>query len=454
MASFVLKIFGCQMNVYDGDRLRTALEAGGWREGEEESADAVIFLTCSIRDKAEQKVWSALGRYGERWRGQGRPTVAVLGCMAQRVGGELFRRFPWVRVVSGPRHLGRVPEALESALSEGGRHLLWDEDPRALEDLCAPPLRRENPYRAFVSIAHGCDNFCAYCIVPHVRGRFASRDPGAILDEVRCLVASGVKDVTLVGQNVNSYGTDRIDGWTFPRLLREAGRVRGLFRLRFATNHPKDLTEELGRTLAEGPPLCPALNLPLQAGSDLVLALMNRGYTVEDYAARVAMLRRYLPDVGLTSDLIVGFPGETEEDFRESLGALERFRFDQVHTAAYSPRPGTRAASMAPAVPEEESFRRLVEANALQRRIAGEINRDRVGRVYEILLDAPAPRGEGYLQGRTPQDKVVLVRGDGALLGTIRAVRITAGEAWALRGEWAYEGSPGDAGGGEGKEKA
>ena len=148
-----------------------------------------------------------------------------------------------------------------------------------------------------------------------------------------------------MGQNVNSYGTDRIDGWTFPRLLREAGRVRGLFRLRFATNHPKDLTEELGRTLAEGPPLCPALNLPLQAGSDRVLALMNRGYTVEDYALRVAMLRRYLPDVGLTSDLIVGFPGETEEDFRESLGALERFRFDQVHTAAYSPRPGTQAAS-------------------------------------------------------------------------------------------------------------
>lgn len=423
------------MNTYDGDRLRTALEDAGWQEGEEESADAVIFLTCSIRDKAEQKVWSALGRYAGSWRAHRRPLVVVLGCMAQRLGVELFRRFPWVGVVSGPRHLGRVPRALEDALRGGGRHLLLDEDPRALEDLCAPPLRRENPYKAFVSIAHGCDNFCTYCIVPHVRGRFASRDPGAILDEIRALVASGVVEVTLVGQNVNSYGTDRADGWTFPRLLREAGSVRGLLRLRFATNHPKDLTEELVRTLAEGAPLCPALNLPIQAGSDRILARMNRGYTVEDYAARVALLRRFLPDVGITSDLIVGFPGETEEDFRGSLEALERFRFDQVHTAAYSPRPGTRAEAMENPVPEEERFRRLEEVNVLQRRIAWEINQSRVGRIYDVLLDAPAPRGEGQLQGRTPQDKVVLVRGAPSLLGTVVSVRITAGEHWCLRGE-------------------
>ena len=443
MSSFVLKVFGCQMNTYDGDRLRTALEEAGWREDEDASADAVIFLTCSIRDKAEQKVWSTLGRYAESWKDHRRPLVAVLGCMAQRVGEELFRRFPWVRVVSGPRHLGRVPRALEDVLQNGGRHLLLDEDPRALEDLDAPPLRRENPYKAFVSIAHGCDNFCTYCIVPHVRGRFASRDPGAILDEIRALVADGVLEVTLVGQNVNSYGTDRSDGWTFPRLLREAGNVRGLRRLRFATNHPKDLTEELVRTLAEGGTLCPALNLPIQSGSDEVLALMHRGYTVEAYAARVALLRRALPDLGITSDLIVGFPGESEEGFRGSLRALERFRFDQVHTAAYSPRPGTRAASMGGQVPEAERFRRLEEVNELQRRIAKEINQERVGRVYDVLLDAPAPRGLGQLQGRTPQDKVVLVTEDPALLGRIVPVRITSGEHWCLRGERIEEELPG-----------
>lgn len=423
------------MNVYDADRLRTALEERGWHETDEAQADVVLFITCSIRDKAEQKVSSALGLFPLRWRRERRPVVAVLGCMAQRVGGTLLQRFPWVRVVSGPRHLGQVPRALEDALENGGCHLLMDEDPRALEDLCAPPLRRENPCKAFVSIAHGCDNFCSYCIVPHVRGRFASRDPGAILDEIRALVGDGVLEVTLVGQNVNSYGTDRTDGWTFPGLLRAAGGVAGLRRLRFATNHPKDLTEELVRTLAEGGVLAPALNLPIQSGSDRVLALMNRGYTVAQYADRVALLREYLPDLGITSDLIVGFPGESDADFQASLDALERFRFDQVHTAAYSVRPGTRAASMEPQVPEAERFRRLEAVNALQRRIALEINQQRVGRIEEVLFDAPASRGVGRIQGRTPQDKVVVVPGDSSLLGTFGAVRIDAGDHWCLRGE-------------------
>jgi len=238
-------------------------------------------------------------------------------------------------------------------------------------------------------------------------------------------VASGVKDVTLVGQNVNSYGTDRVDGWTFPRLLREAGRVRGLFRLRFATNHPKDLTEELGRTLAEGPPLCPALNLPLQAGSDRVLALMNRGYTVEDYAARVAMLRRYLPDVGLTSDLIVGFPGETEEEFNATLELVRIARFDEAYTYAYSPREGTAAFSMRETIPREEKLARLATLIEVQRAVSREKLIARVGRTEQVIVEAVSRKSSSEVMGKTWLNHPVVLPGGAGDIGRKLAVTIT-----------------------------
>ncbi len=436
MKTFALVVFGCQMNVYDADRLRTELVARGWREASPEEADLLLFVTCSIRDKAEQKVLSMLGRFQKDRGCEKGPFMAVIGCMAQRLGEELLRRFPGVCLVAGPRHLGGVASGVEQALASGEKILLLDDDPRGLEDLHRPPLCRPNPWKAFITIAHGCDNFCTYCIVPHVRGRFQSREPGEILGEAQILIDQGVREITLLGQNVNSYGTDRDDGWSFARLLRECAALPGLGRLRFATNHPKDLSSDVVTAMVEGAPvICPSLNLPIQSGSDAVLRRMNRGYSVESYAAIVSLLRQAIPHVGITSDIIVGFPGEREEDFQASLQALERFRFDLVHSAAYSPRPGTGAALMKEQLPREEIFRRLHELNELQRQISLEISRTYVGTVQEILLDGAAPRGEGLFQGRTPTDKVVLVQASEDLLGEFVQARILAAEHWCLRGE-------------------
>lgn len=432
---FALRVYGCQMNVYDADRLRTTLIERGWEESAEDRADLVLYVACSIRDKAEHKVISELGRHADRWEQGHHQLVGLVGCMAQRVGLQLMGRFPWLRLVAGPRHLGQVPDAAEELLMDGEPRTFMDDDPRALVDLEAAPLRRINHHKAFVTIAHGCDNFCTYCIVPYVRGRFQSRSPKQILSEVESLVADGVQEVTLLGQNVNSYGTDFTDGYSFARLLHDICRIKGLNLLRFATNHPKDFTADVVRAMAEEEAICPGINLPIQSGSDRVLRLMNRGYDVETYAAGVARIREALPEVGLTSDLIVGFPGETEEDFQDSVRALERFRFDLVHTAAYSPRPGTKAAEIEDQLSREEKRRRLQVVNDLQSGISREINRTLLGRQYRVLIDGPAPKGEGLVQGRTPSDKVIIMEGASDLIGRFTRVEITSADNWSLRGK-------------------
>lgn len=424
------------MNVYDGDKLKTALGAAGWSEATEEEADVVILNGCSIRDKAEQKVWSDLGRFAPRWGREGRPFVAVTGCVAQNAGRKMLSRFPWVRFISGPRHIGAVPEGLERLMAcPGEAVMLLDDDPRAFKELGGAPLERDNPWKAYVTIAHGCDNFCSYCIVPYVRGRFLSRPPGEILDEMRTLAADGVKEITLLGQNVNSYGTDFADGYTFSGLLRD-GAATGVERLRFVTSHPKDFTPDIVDVMAEiSSVICPSINLPIQSGSDRMLRVMNRGYTLDQYRRAVEGIRNRLPGAGLTTDLIVGHPGETECDFEASLRALEEFRFDLVHTAAYSPREGTAAARREDQIPREVKMARLREVNALQSKIAGEINASLEGAVLPVLLDDLAPKGEGLLQGRTPSDKVTLVEAGPEMLGRTVPVKIARGESWCLYGD-------------------
>ena len=437
MYRFALKVYGCQMNVYDGDKMKTALVSRGWSEAPEEEADVVILNGCSIRDKAEQKVWSDLGRYAPRWGRERKPFVAVTGCVAQNVGRKMASRFPWVRFVSGPRHIGSVPDGLERLMSFPGETFFFlDDDPRAFLDLQVAPVERLNKWKAFVTIAHGCDNFCSYCIVPYVRGRFVSRPPMEILEEMKKLEADGVREITLLGQNVDSYGTDFSDGYSFSDLLREAARETGIRLIRFATSHPKDFTPDVVEAMAAYPDvICPSINLPIQSGSDRMLALMNRRYTLEEYRSIVRLIREHLPEVGLTSDLIVGHPRETPEDFQCSVSALEEFRFDLVHTAAYSPREGTAAAGWEEQVPGEIKMARLNEVNRLQSKIALEINSGLVGRTYPVLLDDFAPRGEGLLQGRTPSDKVVLVEAGEEMLGRMISVRITGAENWCLSGK-------------------
>jgi tRNA-2-methylthio-N6-dimethylallyladenosine synthase len=426
------------MNVCDGDRLRSAMNSLGWRESPDPAdSDVAIFVTCSIRDKAEQKVISELGRFRPLWEKNRRPRIALLGCMAQRTGESIARKFPWVQVIAGPRHLGVVPEAIASSMTDDRVRFHLDSDPRELEDLECLPQTRGNRHKAYVTIAHGCDQFCSYCIVPYVRGRFRSRAPEGITDEIGRLIEDGVVEITLLGQNVNSYGLDfegRLRGYRFARLLSDAAAIPGLKRLRFTTSHPIDFSDDILDVMSRRPNICPSINLPVQSGSDRVLREMNRKYTRGDYLGAVEKIRSALPGLGLTTDLIVGFPGETEEDFLDSVSLLERVRFDLVHSAAYSPREGTPAAARRDQVPAGERARRLAAINGLQSDISRQINKSLEGETCHVLLDEAAPRGEGLLQGRTETDKVVLVRAPNEMTGTIRPVLITGSSPWCLEG--------------------
>lgn len=434
MLRFHIKVYGCQMNAHDAEKLRGALLARRWIESDEKNADCVVYVACSIRDKAEHKVWSDLGRHEADWQVAGRPVVAVTSCIAQNVGDEMARRFPWVRVISGPRHLGDLPDALEQACRTGDRLRLLDDDPRSVRELPVVPMARMNPWKASVTISHGCDNFCTYCIVPHVRGRFASRPAQAVIDDVKALIDAGVKEVSLLGQNVDTWGLDLGQGVRFSHLLDQVASLPGLRWLRFMTSYPSDFTVDVCEVMAAHPNICPAINLPIQSGSDRVLRAMNRRYTLEEYAGTVDLIRSHLPGVGLTSDLIVGFPGETEEEFLQSCAALERFEFDLVHTAAYSPRQGTPAARMKNQVSDEEKNRRLRAINEIQSAVALRVNQRLIGQSFDVLLDGYAPKGD-FIEGRTGSDKVVLLPPDGLQPGQLVRARITDCTNWCLKGE-------------------
>ena len=423
------------MNSYDGDRIRTSMIHMGWKEVPEENADVIILVTCSIREKAEQKVASEIGRYDLRYRKTGSPAVVLVGCMAQRIGLSISKKFPCVRLVSGPRHLGLVPQGIEDSFSDGAQRFFMDDDPRALEDLEVVPTERTNPFKAYVTITYGCDRFCTYCIVHYVRGRLQSRGHDEIIKEAEALAASGVSEITLLGQNVDAYGKDKKGEYGFASLLRDVSKIEGIRRLRFATSHPKDFDEDILEVMAGTPSICRAINLPVQSGSDRILKEMNRGYTRSQYIELVKRIRSVLPDVSLTTDLIVGFPQETEEDFKDSYDLLKELRFDIIHTAAYSPREGTKAAIMEGQIDNKVKAARLNEINALQSQLARELNEEYVGRKFEILVDGPAPKGEGSLQGRTKTDKVVIIKGGPEYMGRYIDVKIIRASHWSLEGE-------------------
>ena len=435
---FCVKVYGCQMNVYDADRVRTVLCSRGWQEVKEDEADVIMITGCSVRAKAEQKVWSELGLYDSSWKKAHRPLIALTGCIAQRIGKGALNRFPYVRLVAGPRHIGFLPDAIEQIFTHPKSRInLLDDDPREFHSLNFDSdnitIKRDNKYKAYVTIAHGCDNFCTYCIVPYVRGRFVSRKPEDVLSECEMLIADGVKEITLLGQNVNSYGKDI--GLSFAWLLDKVANMAGIKRVRFVTSLPQDFTPEIADVMAADETVCPSLNLPVQSGSTRILRMMNRKYTREEYIDKVKMIREKVPGLGLTTDLIVGFPGETEKDFADSMSLLREIRFDLVHSAAYSERDGTPAAKMEGALPVEVRLERLNRFNALQDSITLEINEALTGETFEILADDFAPKGDGLLQGRTPSDKVVIFEGDESLLGQFVKVRITSAEAWCLHGE-------------------
>lgn len=390
--TFHVMTFGCQMNVHDSEWISRAMMAKGWTEVAEEDAQVYVVNTCSVREKPEQKVYSLLGRLKPYMEKEGR-FVAVGGCVAQQIGRDFLARYPYVRLVFGTDQTGRVPEALDKLLEDGeGRLALLDfEDGYPLQETVIPeegPVSHL-PGQAFVNIMKGCDNFCAYCIVPYVRGRQKSRRADDVVDECKALVARGVREITLLGQNVNSFGLDKHgDGTSFAELLERVANIDGLTRLRFTTSHPKDIAPEVIEAFGRLDALCPSLHLPMQAGSDTVLKAMGRGYDMERYMGLVEGLRAACPDIALTTDLIVGFPGETDEDFRQTLAAVEEVGFESSFSFMYSDRPGTRAEKMPFKIERAEKGERLIELQALQEKLTADALAACEGREAEVLVES------------------------------------------------------------------
>ncbi len=412
------------MNKLDSELLRGILVEEGFSSSESpENADIVLINTCSVREHAEQRALAGLLRLA-RWKRE-RPgrILGVVGCMAQRMGEELLARVPHVDLVAGPDTYRMLPNVLR----RGNFPAVLVEQNGELYEGVEP--RREEGVRAWVAIMRGCNNFCSYCIVPYVRGRERSRPHRLVVAEVEGLAEEGYKDVTLLGQNVNSYCDGEVD---FAGLLRLVDRA-GVPRVRFLTSHPKDLSEDILRAMAECPSLCEHLHLPIQSGSDRVLGLMRRGYTVERYLKIVEEARRLVPGISITTDILVGFPGEAEEDFERTLEVVRYVQFDDAYMYRYSPRPGTLAARFPDDVPEEEKLRRLDEVIRLQREITRRVNEKLVGSEVEVLVEAPARR-DGML-GRTRTDKPVVVRGEGLKVGDFVRVKVTGTTGPTLLGE-------------------
>ncbi len=434
MRYYWIETAGCQMNERDSETLAGICERLGMSPCVDAAdADVVILNTCAVREKPQQKVYSRLGELVHLREQRPGLVIVVAGCVAQIDSEELRRR--GADIVIGPRCYDMLEKALQN-LTRGC--VLLAEDNRPVTD--GLPASRTSTLKAFVNIIYGCDNFCAYCIVPYARGREQSRPPEHIIAEVEQVVATGARDVTLLGQNVNSYGHDLPGAIDFPELLRRVDAVPGLDRLRFTTSHPKDMTRALIEVMAELPSVCEHLHLPLQAGSDRVLASMGRGYTYDHFRALIEAAREVIPDLSVTTDVMVGFPGETVEDFELTLRAFEEIRFDQAFMFKYNDRPGTRAATMHPKVPEEEKQRRLLELVALQNEIARDINRARVGEVFEVLIEEPDPKSAGHVRGRTRQNKLMIVPGGDELIGEIIAARAQEAFLWGWRGERVSDG--------------
>ncbi len=432
--AFYVETIGCQMNEQDSLRIAHQLAAAGYRRVfAADEADIFLVNTCCIRRKAEEKVYSLLGRL-RAWKEQrdGR-VLAVGGCVAQNDGAQLQSRMPHVDVVFGPHHIRRVERLLRRHLETGGRitEVALSED--SVADLACSGVPRAGGVRAYVTIMEGCNNFCSYCIVPYVRGRERSRPVASLRREVASLVAQGVRDITLLGQNVNAYRAPDREACGFPDLLREVAAVRGLERIRFTTSHPKDFSDRLISGFGQLEALCEHVHLPVQSGSDRTLARMNRQYTARHYRETIDRLRQRCPDVAVTTDVIVGFPGETEADFEATLALMEAVGFDGVFSFRFSPRAGTRASSFEETVPEVEKRERLEVLQALQRTIGLGRNRTLEGRVFELLVEGSSRDGTRWM-GRTRTNKVVNFSCEDDRTGSRVRVRIDRAYPHSLRG--------------------
>ncbi len=428
-----VETYGCQQNEADSQRIAGMLERCGYAlQAGAEDADVIVVNTCAVREHAEQRVYGNVGALVHGKRRRPSQKIFLCGCMMgqKRVVERIRESYRHVDGVFSPHHLWRLPELLWEAVSSGRRVFAVEDSPGVIAE--GLPVERGAGNRAWVSVMYGCDNFCTYCIVPYVRGRERSRAPEAVLAEVEELAAQGYRDITLLGQNVNSYGKGP-DGIGFPALLEKLAAVPGDFWLRFLTSHPKDASRELFDTMARNEKLAKQLHLPFQSGSDRVLRAMNRRYTAGEYLELVEYARSVMPELVLTSDVIVGFPGETEAEFAETLSLVERARCDALFTFIYSPRPGTPAAKLPDPVPREEKIRWFDRLCDLQNRISTEKHAAYVGKTVRVLVDGR--ESGGALTARTEGGRLVRLEGPDERIGSFAAARITGSGTWSLTGE-------------------
>ena len=429
--------YGCQQNVADGEKIKGQLEEMGFGFTDDvNEADFILFNTCAIREHAEDRVFGNVGALKNVKRRHPSVLIALCGCMMEQehVAERIRKSFPYVNLVFGTHVIHKFPELMFRMLTDGRRVFERGDDSEDQQIVEGLPIHRDGNVRAWCTVMYGCDNFCSYCIVPYVRGRERSRSPQAILEEFTGLVQAGYKDITLLGQNVNSYGKHREEGVNFSALLRMLDEVEGDYRIRFMTSHPKDATHELIDTIAQGKHISHHLHLPFQSGNNRVLREMNRGYTREKYLDLIAYAKDKIPDLSLTSDIIVGFPGETYEEFLDTVDLIRRVEFTSLYTFIYSPRVGTRAAKMNDPIPAEEKTKWFQELCSVQEQIAARRCAAAVGTVQRVLVEEQNEK-TGLLTGRTDGNVVVDFPGNASRIGTFADVRVTAARNWILRGE-------------------
>lgn len=437
--TFAILTWGCQMNEDDSDQIASLLTQMGYQSTDDlQNADIIMLNTCSVRAKPEHKVRSKLGSFRELKEAKPDMIIGVCGCMAQREGKKIRSRFPHVDLVVGTAQIERIPEMIHEII-HARRPLLALDLPRAVNDDAIVPGRTDRVdgrcLKSFVTITYGCDNFCAYCIVPYVRGKERSRPLTDIKEEIRLLVRHGCKDVTLLGQNVNSYkgpGESIVD---FTDLIRSLDDISGLERIRFMTSHPKDLSDKLIHAIADVPKVCEHIHLPVQSGDNRTLDRMKRGYTVEHYMERIASLRRIIPEIAITTDILVGFPDETEEEFVNTLKTIESIRFDAAFMFAFNSIEGTQASSypnQLPTIVKNERLRKVIE---LQNRITIEKNTEQVGKIFEVLVEGKSPKDPKRLTGLTRQNKTVNFPSDADLTDQIVLVRAKEAHLYGFVGE-------------------
>ena len=428
--------YGCQQNEADSERLRGYLERMGYGFTDNaEDARIIVINTCAIREHAEQRVLGNVGALVHLKRKNPDLLICLCGCMMQeptRVE-EIKKSYLHVDLVFGTHALWQFPEMLHKRMNQRKRVFYSPDEAGSIAE--GIPMVRQDALKGWVSIMYGCNNFCSYCIVPYVRGRERSRKPEVILEEVRSLVEQGYKDITLLGQNVNSYGKDLDEPMDFSDLLQAVNAIPGEFLIRFMTSHPKDATHKLFETMAKCEKVAPVIHLPFQAGNDRILKVMNRRHTREEYLAKVADLKALIPHIVLTSDVIVGFPGETTEEFEDTLKVLEEVRYDSLFTFIYSPRVGTPAASMPDPMSREDKLANFNRLTALQDKISEEKHAEYVGKTVRCLIDGLCDDGKYDLTARTPGNRLVRLTGDKSAVGQFREVKITDSNKWSLFGE-------------------